>query len=160
MLVAFKELQESSRVWIYQADKSLSEKDIDYISTQATKFCDQWVAHDVPLKSSYKILHNKFLVLAVDEGHNAASGCSIDASVHFVQTVERELNLNFFDRTHVAFLIDDNVYTTDLQSIKNEIDTGTIGSDTITFNMQAQNIAEFQENWLVPASESWLKKYF
>lgn len=160
MLVAFKELQESSRVWIYQADKSLSEKDIDYISTQATKFCDQWVAHDVPLKSSYKILHNKFLVLAVDEGHNAASGCSIDSSVHFVQTIERQLNLNFFDRTQVAFLIDDNVYTTDLESIKNEIDTGTIGSDTITFNMQAQNIAEFQENWLVPAGESWMKKYF
>lgn len=160
MLVTFNELQESSRVWIYQADKSLSEKDIDYISTQATKFCDQWVAHDVPLKSSYKILHNKFLVLAVDEGHNAASGCSIDSSVHFVQTIERQLNLNFFDRTQVAFLIDDNVYTTDLESIKNEIDTGTIGSDTITFNMQAQNIAEFQENWLVPAGESWMKKYF
>ncbi len=160
MLIAFKELQESSRVWIYQADKSLSEKDIDYISTQATKFCDQWVAHDVPLKSSYKILHNKFLVLAVDEGHNAASGCSIDASVHFVQTVEKQLNLNFFDRTQVAFLIDDNVYTTDLQSIKNDIVSGTIGSDTITFNMQAQNVAEFQENWLVPAGESWMKKYF
>jgi len=160
MLVAFKELPESSRVWIYQADQSLSEKDTDFISSQATIFCDQWAAHNVPLKSSFKILHNKFLVLAVDEGHNAASGCSIDSSVHFVQTVEKQLNLNFFDRTQVAFLIDDNVYTTDLQSIKDDIESGTIAEDTMTFNMQAENVAEFQENWLVPAGESWMKKYF
>ena len=160
MLVAFKELPESSRVWIYQADQRLSEKDIEFILAKATIFCDQWAAHNVPLKSSFNILHNKFLILAVDEGQNAASGCSIDSSVHFVQTVEKQLNLNFFDRTQVAFLIDDNVYTTDLQSIKDDIESGTIAADTMTFNMQAENVAEFQENWLVPAGESWMKKYF
>jgi hypothetical protein len=127
---------------------------------EATLFCDQWAAHNTPLHSSFKVLHDKFLILAVDEGVNAASGCSIDSSVRFVKIIEQSIGINFFDRSQVAFLIDDNIYTTELNSIKNEISAGTIEADTLTFNLQAQNVAEFNENWLMPVHESWMKKYF
>ena len=160
MLVNFKDLPESARVWIYQSDKTLESNQIDYLREQAEVFCNQWSAHSTPLKSAYKILHNKFLVLAVDEGFNTASGCSIDSSVRFVKGIEQQLGLNFFDRTQVAFLIDDNVYTTGLHTIKDEISSGKIEPETLTFNLQAQNLAEFQNNWLVPAQESWMKRYF
>jgi hypothetical protein len=160
MLEAFKDLPETARVWIYQSDKTLDLAQIKYLGEQAEAFCDQWAAHSTPLKSAYKILHEKFLVLAVDEGFNAASGCSIDSSVRFVKGIEQQLGLNFFDRTQVAFLIDDNVYTTGLHSIKDEISSGKIEPETLTFNLQAQNLAEFDKNWLVPAQESWMKRFF
>jgi hypothetical protein len=160
MLVPFEELPESARIWIYQADKILGSAPTDNIIRACENFCREWSAHNTPLKSSFKVLHNKFLILAVDEEYNIASGCSIDASVRFIQSVEQQLDINFFDRTQVAFLIDDNVYTTGLQSIKDEINHGKIVSDTLTFNLQAQNIGEFQNNWLVPAQESWMKRYF
>jgi hypothetical protein len=160
MLVAFNDLPESARVWIYQSDKNFESSQIDDLSEQATRFCEQWSAHSTPLKSAYKILHDKFLILAVDEGVNAASGCSIDSSVQFVQGAGQQLGVNFFNRTQLAFLIDDNVYTTGLHSIKDEIDSGKIEPKTLTFNLQAENVAEFQNNWLVPAQESWMKRYF
>ena len=149
-----------ARVWIYQSDKILDSEQIKYISAQTKTFCEQWDAHSTPLKSAFKILHNKFLVLTVDEGFNQASGCSIDSSVNFVKSLENNLSANFFDRTEVAFLIDDNIYTTDLQSIKNEITDGKIDRNTLTFNLQAQNVADFHSNWLVPAENSWMKRYF
>jgi hypothetical protein len=160
MLVAFKDLPETARVWIYQSDKNLASSQIDDLKEQAKAFCEQWSAHSTPLKSAYKILHDKFLVLAVDEGFNMASGCSIDSSVRFVKNVEQQIGVNFFDRTQVAFLIDDNVYTTGLHAIKDEISSGKIEPDTLTFNLQAENVAEFHKNWLVPAQESWMKRYF
>ena len=160
MLVSFEELPETAKLWIHQSNKTLDASQLDFLSEQANAFCHQWSAHDTPLKSSYKILHDKFLVLAVDEGFNAASGCSIDASMRFVQAVEKQLGVNFFDRTQVAFLIKDNIYTTSLQAVKNEINSGNIEADTLTFNLQAQNVAEFHNNWLVPAKESWMKRYF
>ncbi len=160
MLVAFNNLPETARVWIYQSDKILERSQIDQLKEQATTFCEQWSAHSTPLKSAYKILHDKFLVLAVDEGFNLASGCSIDSSVRFVQNVEQQIGANFFDRTQVAFLIDDNVYTTGLHSIKDEISSGKIEPETLTFNLQAENVAEFHNKWLVPAHESWMKRYF
>jgi hypothetical protein len=160
MLVAFEELPESARVWIYQSDKILESGEVDYISEQAMVFCKQWSAHNIPLRSAYKIIHNKFLVLAVDEQFNQASGCSIDSSINFIKTLESKLRINFFDRTEVAFLIDDTIYTTNLHSIKNKIIDGEIGPKTFTFNLQAQNIAEFQNNWLIPTENSWMKRYF
>ncbi len=96
----------------------------------------------------------------MDEGVNAASGCSIDSSVRFVKTVEQALDVNFFDRTQVAFLIDEHVYTTDLYSINDEISKGKIEPETLTFNLQAQSVAEFNKNWLLPVNESWMKRYF
>jgi hypothetical protein len=160
MLVAFKDLPESARVWIYQSDKNLELSQIENLAEQAKAFCEQWSAHSTPLKSAYKILHDKFLVLAVDEGFNMASGCSIDSSVRFVKGIEQQIGVNFFDRTQVAFLIDDTVYTTGLNSIKDEIISGKIEPDTLTFNLQAENVAEFHSKWLVPAQESWMKRYF
>ncbi len=160
MIVEFKDLPETARVWIYQANRTLEEEQIDKLATNATTFCQQWEAHSTPLKSAFKILHSKFLVLAVDEGYNMASGCSIDSSVRFVKQAEQQLGVNFFDRTQVAFLIDENVYTTGLHTIKDEISSGKIAPETLTFNLQAQNVAEFQKKWLVPVQESWMKKYF
>ena len=160
MLVTFKDLPETARVWIYQSKNPLNSAQIERLQVYAETFCDQWSAHNTPLKSAYKILHDKFLVLAVDEGFNTASGCSIDSSVRFVQDVEQQLGVNFFDRTQVAFLIDNNIYTTGLDEIKDEIASGKIEPETLTFNLQAQNVAEFHNNWLVTAQESWMKKYF
>jgi hypothetical protein len=160
MLVAFKELPETARVWIYQSNTFLEADQIKYIAEKASSFCEQWSAHGTPLKSAYQILNDRFLVLAVDEGFNAASGCSIDESVSFVQQIEQQLGVNFFDRTQVAFLIDDHVYTTGLHSIKDEINAGKIEPATLTFNLQAQNVAEFENNWLVPVQHSWMKRYF
>jgi len=147
-------------VWIYQSDIDFELTQIDFLQEQAETFCEQWSAHSTPLKSAYKVLHNKFLVLAVDEGFNAASGCSIDTSARFVKDVANQLGINFFDRTQVAFLIDDIVYTTKLHSIKDEIASGKIEPNTLTFNLQAQNVAEFESSWLVPAQKSWMKRYF
>ena len=160
MLIDFTDISNDAKIWIYQASKQLTAEAKDLLSLEAEAFCEQWSAHSTPLKSAYKILHDKFLVLAVDEGFNMASGCSIDSSVRFVKNVEPKLGVNFFDRTQVAFLIDDNVYTTGLHSIKDEINSGKIEPDTLTFNLQAENVAEFHSNWLVPAQESWMKRYF
>lgn len=160
MFIEFSEISSKAKVWIYQASDHLSQDDIIRLSEEAKLFCSQWTAHNTPLQASFKVLHEKFLVLAVDEGVNAASGCSIDSSVRFVKTIEQALGVNFFDRTQVAFLIDDHVYTTGLQSIKDEISKGKIEPETLTFNLQAQNVAEFNENWLLPVNESWMKRYF
>ena len=88
MYIEFSNISDNAKVWIYQASKPLGKDDIDLISKEAKLFCHQWAAHNTPLHSSFKVLHDKFLILAVDEGVNAASGCSIDSSVRFVKIIE------------------------------------------------------------------------
>ncbi len=79
MLVDFKSLPESSRVWIYQANRSFTDDELDQIRKEINVFIADWTAHGADLKASYEIRYKRFLILALDQSLNSASGCSIDA---------------------------------------------------------------------------------
>ena len=156
----FDEIAVSARVWIYQADKRLSDENTLKLQMTADQFTKQWAAHGKALASAAKIFYNQFLVLAVDETHHNASGCSIDSSVAFVKQAEVEFGINFFDRTKVAFILNDDIYVESLQNIKHKIAEGIIKRDTITFNNLVTTKGEMLENWKSEAGSTWLSKYF
>ncbi|MFY0628321.1 MAG: hypothetical protein JXR07_18640 [Reichenbachiella sp.] len=160
MLVPFDEMPASARIWIYQSDRTLSETDIETINSNSLEFLNQWAAHGNPLKSAFKLFHEKFLVISVDEQFNQASGCSIDASVSLVRQLESELNINFFDRTRISFIADGKVFDSPMSDLKELIDKGTITEETMTFNNLVQNLGELHSKWTIPVQESWLKRYF
>lgn len=160
MFIPFEEMPPSARVWIYQADRQLSEQEVNIIKSSSEAFLDQWAAHGSPLKSSFALYHDKFLVISVDESYNMASGCSIDASVSLIRNLEEKLGLSFFDRSKVAFLLNGEIFQGNMTDLKALISEGKISSDTITFNNLVDNIDKFKNEWKVPAGETWLKRYF
>lgn len=160
MYVPFDELSRQARVWVYQSDRKLNDAELSLIEEAAPRFLEGWATHGKPLQASFRLLHNQFLVLAVDESAQAASGCSIDSSVSFVRALEKELNLNFMDRSKVAFVLDNQVYLEALPQLKSSIAAGKITADTKTFNTLVSNKQELEENWLLAAKDTWLKRYF
>ena len=160
MYCDFDEMPKSSRVWVYQADRMLQPDEIDWLNKVARVFCEQWAAHGQDLRSSYRIFHDQFLVLAVDEAASLPSGCSIDSSVHLVTQAQRHLDVDFFDRMKVAFLENGKVVLESASNLKEKINLGEITRDMPTFNNLVSTIAELDERWTVPAGETWVKKYF
>lgn len=160
MYIPFEEMVDTARVWIYQANKQLSASEQVLIGEKCNAFLQQWAAHGQSLKSSFQILHDKFLVISVDESFNQASGCSIDASVALIKEIEQELSINFFDRTQVSFLIDNEIVDIPMADLKTQVANGTIQSNTLTFNNLVADIKSFNHDWKVEAKNSWLKRYF
>ena len=160
MYIPFEEMSPNSRIWIYQADRQITEEEERQIERSAKEFLEGWAAHGNPLNSSFTVLHNKFLVISVDESYNMASGCSIDASVALVRRLEEQLNLNFFDRSKVAFLLNGEIFESSMADLKELISEGKINSETITFNNLVANVNELNNQWKMPAGETWLKRYF
>jgi len=160
MYIAFDELPKTARVWIYQSNKELTPIEADEISAQLTSFCNDWSAHGAGLRSSFQILHDRFIVIAVDEGFNMASGCSIDSSVNQIKQLEQAYKLNFMDRTQVAFLANNEVFVETLSTIPAKVNEGVISEDTKTFNNLVQTVDSFDTQWVVPAKDTWLKRYF
>lgn len=160
MYVPFDELSHQARVWVYQSDRQLTEDEVSLIEESAPAFLNNWAAHGKPLKASFQLIENQFLILAVEEAAQAASGCSIDSSVAFIKALETELQLNFMDRAKVAFAVENQVYLESLPHIKNSIATGKITADTPIYNTLVNNKQELEEKWLLPAKETWLKRYF
>lgn len=154
------EMPDHSRVWVYQANRKFSEQEKAFITTQLEQFTGQWAAHGRQLAASFSIEKDQFIVLAVDEAQHAASGCSIDASVHVIQHIESETGLSLLDRSSVAFMTEETVNIRPFTELKQAVVNGEITKDTIVFNNTVQTAADWKTHWQQPAMESWLKRYF
>ena len=160
MFVKIEDMPDHSRVWIYQSDRKLSEEEVSTIETNAADFLKSWSAHGNDLKSSARVLWDRFLIIMVDEKQAMASGCSIDASVHFVKSMGASLKIDFFNRTKVAFLEKDEIRIESISDLKELVYSGVISPVTPTFNNLVRDKASFNAKWLSPASETWLNRYF
>jgi len=145
------QLDDSSRVWIYQAESTLNEHEVNLIAKSCNQFIPAWKAHGKNLEADYRILFNRFICFFVDESGQDATGCSIDSSVHFIQQLERSLNKGLMQRTTAIFLDQDGLINeVEINEMKDKIDLSSL-----VFNNLVGNLGEMKTNWLVPARESW-----
>ena len=159
MFVPFDQLPDTARIWIYQADRKLSSEEIDTISSRLQSFTQEWTAHGNPLNASFQIFYNRFVVLAVDNEVNDASGCSIDTSVNAVKEVARQLSLNLLSRVDVAFFKSGEVVIVNLNDLSRKLGDGFWNRSTLVFDHSILTKGEMENNWIVPAGETWLKRY-
>ena len=159
MLVDFNTLPEESRVWIYQANRSFTEQEISEIEDKLNIFIENWTAHGSDLQSGYTIKYKRFIVVALNQNLNNATGCSIDASVHFIQQLEKEYSVDLMDKMNVSYKQGEYVAYKTLLDFKKMAKDKAVSKNTIVFNNMVNNIAEFNENWEVPASESWHSRF-
>ena len=160
MRTAFDKLPDTARLWIYQGSRKLTNSEAGHVRAESREFIGKWQAHGQPLKADVSVVKDQFLVIAVDESFSLASGCSIDASVNLVKNLSTVLNVDFLDRKNVAFLINDEVQIYPFSEIADLVKQKVITPDTLVFNNMVQNLGEWKSSWLIPSSESWLKKYF
>lgn len=159
MLVDFNSLPDSSRVWIYQANRSFTPEEIQEICSELDGFIANWTAHGNDLKSGYEIRYKRFLIIALDQGSQSATGCSIDASVHFIQKLEKKYNVELLDKMNVSYKQGEFVAYKTLLEFKAMGKQKAISKNTIVFNNLVATKGEYKEHWEVPASESWHARF-
>ncbi len=159
MFTAYKNLPQNSRVWVYQSDREFTQEEIEFISAKALLFIDNWTRHGDDLKGSFTIKYNQFLILAVDENFNNVSGCSIDASVRFVQELEKELKLDLMNKMNVSFKDGENINIVKLPEFQNFAKSQKITAETVVFNNMVNTKEDFETKWEVPANQSWHARF-
>src|SRR5690606_34245358 len=92
-----------ARIWIYQANRTFSEDETKEITNKLDNFLTEWTAHGANLKAGYEMPYRRFIVIGLDQEINAASGCSIDTSVRFIQDLEKEYQVDLLDKMNVSF---------------------------------------------------------
>jgi hypothetical protein len=160
MYTDFQNISDNARIWIYQSDRKLTKEEILWIDDHMKRFIEKWTAHGNDLYASARVEHNHFLIIALDEDVGLASGCSIDASVHFLKELEQHLKVSFFDRSKVAFQKNDDIELVPVNKLRDKIEIGEITENDITFNHLIPHKLGLDKNWMIRAGESWLKKYF
>lgn len=159
MLVDFNTLPEESRVWIFQANRTFTDDEIEEITSKLDVFVENWTAHGSDLEAGYTIEYKRFVVLALNQDLNKATGCSIDASVHFIQQLEKEYEVDLMDKMNVSYKQGEFVAYKTLTDFRKMAKERAVSKNTIVFNNLVNTIAEFKEHWEVPASESWHARF-
>jgi hypothetical protein len=159
MLVDFNELSDSSRVWIYQCNRSFTENEIQQISKDIETFLEAWVAHGQSLKTSYLIKYKRFIVISVDEHESSASGCSIDTMVRFIQGLEQEYHVDLLDKMNVSYKHGEHLAFKNLLDFKKMVKQKAVNANTIVFNNLVSTKQEFEDYWEVPLKESWHARF-
>lgn len=149
------QFSENSRVWVYQADRQLSNNEVEEIKVLLNNFTTSWTAHNNQLKATTEVRYNRFLILIVDESHAGASGCSIDKSVHFMQQIESHFKINLFDRFNLAYREGHEILSAPRNAFEEKLKQGAINTNTIVFNNMVQNLADLNNKWEVPFKDSW-----
>ncbi len=159
MYIAYDNLPDSSRIWIYQSNRELTNDEIAYIATNTANFIDQWTRHGEDLKGSFTVKYNYFLVLAVDESFNDVSGCSIDASVRFIKELEQKLTIDLTNKMNVSFKDGERINIVKLPTFQDFVKEGKINENTVVFNNMVSTKKDFENNWEVSAKDSWHNRF-
>jgi hypothetical protein len=160
MFVPFDTLPARARVWIYQSEQKLDAAAKNIIEEKIREFVESWQSHGNDLKGSGKVLYDHFLVISIDEEVYGASGCSIDKSVNFVKELEEQLNLSLLNRSNQSYLNEDSIGFFPIKDAKKLVAEGVVSKETKTFNNNVATKEELDTAWMIPASKSWLGKFF
>ena len=159
---SFKQLPDTSRVWVYTTQRPLTVEEREFISARMANFVSEWAAHGAKLSAAFTILHKRFIVISVDEGPQNATGCSIDSCVHELQRIGQELGLDFFDRMVVVYRDEDNdmVVSCKMADIKQMVADGDFTEKTNVFDTTIQTLGDLRTRFETAAENTWMKRFF
>lgn len=126
---------------------------------QTRAFLEQWTAHGAELEAGFEIKYHRFIVIGLNQENASASGCSIDASVHFIQSLEKKLGVDLLDKMNVTFYHGEYIAYKPLLEFKKMAKNRSVSGNTIVFNNLVNTKAEYLEHWEVPAKDSWHSRF-
>jgi len=149
MLSDFYNLPEDSRIWLYAAENALTKDQQNYILKVVSEDLKGWNAHQQPLTAGVTILQNHFIVIALDESKNGASGCSIDTLQKTIQKIEKELSIPLMNRLNIFCEIDGEIVCVPSFKLEN-----IAKADTPFYDLTIQNKSELH-SYFKPINEGW-----
>ncbi|KRO66933.1 MAG: ABC transporter ATPase [Cryomorphaceae bacterium BACL21 MAG-121220-bin10] len=159
MLVPFSDLPDHSRVWIYQSSRKFSDEEVSVIQEQMDLFLAQWTAHGSDLEAGLEVRYNRFIIIGLNQDNASASGCSIDASVRFIQQLQTQFDVDLLDKMNVTFYSGDFIAHKSLLDFRKMAKNRSVSRDTIVFNNLVTTKEDYLEHWEVPAHESWHNRF-
>ena len=160
MIVPFENLPPESRVWVYPSDRPFREEELTKLKESLNDFISSWKAQNRELEAGFDLHYNRFIILGLNQEKAQASGCSIDASVHFIQELEKAFKLSLLDKMNVTFKQGEYLSHKTLEDFKKMAKERAISKSTIVFNNLVDNVDGYHNFWEVPAEESWHNRFF
>ena len=128
------------------------------IEEMLARFSTEWRSHGAEVDAYANLFFGQFIILMADERRAGVSGCSTDASVRFIKDLGEKFQVDFFNRTNLAFVVKDKIQLLPLSQIDYALNNHFIDKNSLYFNNLVQTKEELEKNWIIPVKDSWLNK--
>ena len=159
--IDFAQLPSDSRVWIFSADRVLSNDQQTQLLASVDGFLAQWGAHDMPLTAGREIRYDRFLFIAVDQQRVGPSGCSVDALVRQMKTMQQELGVELVDHAPVLFRRGDEIARVAREEFSALVTEGEVSLETTVFDNTLTRLGDVRDGrWETSAERTWHGRAF
>ena len=160
-IVPFDQLPGDSRLWIFAAERPLSELERSRVLGAVDAFIGQWAAHAVPLTTARDLRYDQFIFVAVDERAAGASGCSVDALVRQMKGLQVELGVELVNHAPVLYRDGDGIARVAREEFAYLAESGGVSSATVVFDNTLTTVGAVRDGrWELPARDSWHGRAF
>jgi hypothetical protein len=150
------DFNDNSHVWIYQSNRVFNLTEVIEIEELLKNFANTWKSHGVQLKGYGNLFFGQFVIFMADETASGVSGCSTDTSVRLIKNIEKDFQVDMFDRQMLAFIIEERIQLLPLSQINNSLESGLITEETLYFNNTILTKKELLKKWIIPVKKRWL----
>ena len=159
MLVSFDKLPLNSRVWVYSSNRKFIQKEIISIRKDLENFLSNWTSHNQNLETGFELRYDRFIIIAVNQEINNASGCSIDNCVRFIKKLENKYEVDLLDKMNVIYKQEKHLYHKKLNQFISMYKNNLVSLNTVVFNNLVNTVGEYKLKWEVPVKESWHNRF-
>ncbi|MGI9038072.1 MAG: hypothetical protein ACR2GQ_04330 [Gemmatimonadota bacterium] len=155
--VALSALPGDARAWCFGASEGVEERSAAELRLALSRFLAEWTAHRAELRAAGDLLHDRFLVVAVDESVTGASGCSIDALMAEVGRMGDAAGVELLDSSPVWYrAADGGIRRVDREEFRRLASAGDVDERTKVFDLTVDRLESVRSGrWEVEAGESW-----
>ena len=155
-LTDFDSLPDDARLWVFGSSAPIDEVDSPKLLTAVDLFLEQWKAHGHALTSARTWHDERFLVIAVDQRTEGASGCSIDGLFRLLQGLEKAVGASMIGGGQVFFRDTVGlVHSVSRAEFESLAKVGEVGADTKVFDTSVVTLGAFRAGFEKPARDSW-----
>lgn len=155
MIVAYKNLPETSKVYIYPASRKLYPKEVPVITEKVKIFLKDFLKNDMFIEIKY----DRFIIILVSDITPLSSEQN-EELVSFIISLEKEFDIHLIDKINVCFKQGQYVQLKEIKDFKKLIKNKGVSKKTIVFDNLINTKIEYDCCWEIPATESWISHFF
>lgn len=155
-------LADEAQLWVYVADRTLSDAELETLDEFLERFLDQWSSHGRTVEGAFEIRDRRILLLAGHIADAEISGCGIDESVRTIDRIAEEMGFSWLPGLNVFYRdAEGEVVATDRGSFQELAEQGEITGETSVFDPTIDTLEALREDGLErPARSSWHASVF
>jgi hypothetical protein len=149
-------MPDDARVWAFGAAAPVDEIDAAKLLAVVDGYLLQWKAHGQPLTCARDWRDERFLIVAVDQRTEGASGCSIDGLFHALQGHEESLGTSVvagglvFFRDALGL-----VHALRRDEFERLASIGEVSATTHVFDLTVTTAGDYRKRFEPNAGDSW-----